>query len=704
MCWGRWSISARSSRIPPIVLLTSLAKGADQLVAEVFAEYKTAHSDRDVSMRVIRPMSDEKCSVYKKDNAPYFAEISDEKYSCLLPPGKKPYVVPQRGDHLRTTEEQFAETARFISDNSIVYIALWDGKPARAEDKAGTAVGVRDSLLGVQSASTRKGLLTMPENRPIYHIYTPRPGEASKSYDYHIRKLFPMLHLESGTAWYTTSFCGAEIGNDAPLRARVLAEVFSPKLRRKRCRWYTPLKKEIRNARADSKDKAMLEWLSRYIAQEMDNAKSRERLLFEQLEKINCYNKRLISGRKYVLDRGKRYGLFPDIEDENGTKKKMAMKPSTELVERYFDDSDQLAIWYRDHRRKSGISIILLAGLAYLGLGVYSDMIDTPFILYAYCAAMLLAWLLWYRGFRKRNMHNSYVDYRVLAEGLRVQGYWYEASIRDREHYPNEKDPEGHTAYVQDYYLNKQKNSITWVRFALRAINLEVLHLMDGLKATACDDSAGDLTCVRNVCTYWLGLPDEQDAETKEWVLGRTDPVGKMLLDGPPGQAAYFQSKVHGKPGGHRRADRLGVQRLAAQSDKLPGYMLICTAVVTVLLVLYVIFANDKSCILLQTGDIKITVKALLQFLVGAFPIAVMMFSEHGRIMGYVEDTEHFSLSLGVYKRAIDVVSKIFSSPSHEDTKVLPCRDVLFAIGTESLQENADWAALNVGRAPEVPN
>jgi hypothetical protein len=54
----------------------------------------------------------------------------------------------------------------------------------------------------------------------------------------------------------------------------------------------------------------------------------------------------------------------------------------------------------------------------------------------------------------RRGYHVKYLDYRALAEGLRVQFFWKLAGLRDS---------------VADFYMRKQKSELDWIRIAVRS-------------------------------------------------------------------------------------------------------------------------------------------------------------------------------------------------------------------------------------------
>jgi hypothetical protein len=69
-----------------------------------------------------------------------------------------------------------------------------------------------------------------------------------------------------------------------------------------------------------------------------------------------------------------------------------------------------------------------------------------------------IAALLIYRKAQGRQYKTRYLDYRALAEGLRLQIFWRLAGLREN---------------VADYYLRKQKTELDWIRNAVRVWTTE---------------------------------------------------------------------------------------------------------------------------------------------------------------------------------------------------------------------------------------
>lgn len=73
-----------------------------------------------------------------------------------------------------------------------------------------------------------------------------------------------------------------------------------------------------------------------------------------------------------------------------------------------------------------------------------------------YVACLAGAWLVFLVA-KKRDLRTKYLDYRALAEGLRVQFFWRLAAL---------------PAFPADHYLRKQRSELDWIRHALRAVEI----------------------------------------------------------------------------------------------------------------------------------------------------------------------------------------------------------------------------------------
>jgi hypothetical protein len=88
---------------------------------------------------------------------------------------------------------------------------------------------------------------------------------------------------------------------------------------------------------------------------------------------------------------------------------------------------------------------------------------------------------------KRRAWHRKYLDYRALAEGLRVQSYWRRAGVVSLRR----------TAMANEGFMQEQDLELGWIRNVLHAASLE------GLLVPVADDPA----VVDEVIQEWIGTP-----------------------------------------------------------------------------------------------------------------------------------------------------------------------------------------------------
>ena len=96
-----------------IILYSALADGADRLII-----YEAIRLD--IEFIVVLPMPKDE---YKKD----FDDSSKVEFESLLEKSKQTIVVPINKDHC-TRDLQYELSGHYISDNSELLFALWDGR------------------------------------------------------------------------------------------------------------------------------------------------------------------------------------------------------------------------------------------------------------------------------------------------------------------------------------------------------------------------------------------------------------------------------------------------------------------------------------------------------------------------------------------------------------------------------------------------
>jgi hypothetical protein len=152
----------------PLLVLTPLAEGADQLAAEVARR-------RSIPYRVPLPLPLED---YRHDfpAGPRLARF-DELLRCADGvPYAMPYLegndVANVGDPVRRAH-QYALLAAHLARVSHVLIAMWDG--VASDTVGGTAQAVRFRVLGVPKRyRATNSVIDAPETGPVHQIYTAR--------------------------------------------------------------------------------------------------------------------------------------------------------------------------------------------------------------------------------------------------------------------------------------------------------------------------------------------------------------------------------------------------------------------------------------------------------------------------------------------------------------------------------------------------
>ena len=131
-------------------------------------------------------------------------------------------------------------------------------------------------------------------------------------------------------------------------------------------------------------------------------------------------------------------------------------------IHRKFLAADWLATTYR--RRVSRILTVtyVLAALMGYAFILYSDIMAKNVMIYLFLL-FFLAGIGVNSVAKRREWHRQYIDYRALAEGLRVQSYWRRAGIIDTSR----------PSFAHDNFLQKQDVELGWIRNVMRAASLE---------------------------------------------------------------------------------------------------------------------------------------------------------------------------------------------------------------------------------------
>jgi hypothetical protein len=124
---------------------------------------------------------------------------------------------------------------------------------------------------------------------------------------------------------------------------------------------------------------------------------------------------------------------------------------------RDIDHVFRVADWLAIHFQKRKILVLRAAHILALSMGLmyiaYSDMFPQRIFIVAFIAFFLIAVLI-HRIADKGAWHRKYLDYRTLAEGLRVQFYWAAAGVTSGSK----------SKFAHDNFLQMQDADLGWIR------------------------------------------------------------------------------------------------------------------------------------------------------------------------------------------------------------------------------------------------
>lgn len=353
----------------PLVLMTSLAEGADRIAAHIAIEL-------GVKFIVPLPMKPE---IYATD---FYHEESKHAFQELLQRSSRWFTLPLvEGVSDESIREpgydrnlQYAQVGAYLARYSQILIAVWDGIPI--ERLGGTSMVVNYKLQGIPELfGPPQSPLDPVETGPVYHIIARRKNSDEVVGELlAVKKYFPRGH----------------------------------------------------------------------------HSEAKVKESFEKIyDRIDSFNEDITRYEKYLQSKKKQSAeyLFPGEHE-------YSLTDALRTTRDYYTSADALASYFQRFTYRTFIGIFSCVFAAAFFFDIYAHVFDNTIVLSAYLSSLLLAFL-WYRTAKRKQYQTKYLDYRSLAEGLRVQFFWEYAGIRDS---------------AGDYYLRKQKSELDWIRYALRTV------------------------------------------------------------------------------------------------------------------------------------------------------------------------------------------------------------------------------------------
>ena len=402
----------------PLVLLSSMAEGSDQLAAQVAL---------DLGLRVIAPLP-LPLQLYRDDFDPPNLQLLERQLQEVevlhLPLG--------RGNTLESVvapglarDQQYAQAGIFVSRHCHVLLALWDGQESGR--LGGTAQVVRFHLHGAMSGQMERRhaattLLGPDKENVVHHLPVARRDDADL--------------VDSRACWLTAAD-GIETSTELPPE---FAQMFQ-----------------------------------RQAAFNLDAHKYATQIAARQQDSAAA-----------------------------------AQCP----VWRTFDAADWLARTYQRRVARVLRTTYVLVALMGFTFFTYTHVASQDVVIYGFLLLFLVGLAVTGLASR-REWQRRYLDYRTLAEGLRVQSYWRRAGIV----------VPGTSAFAHDNFLQKQDVELGWIRNVMRGASL------DGMLVPI----ATDAEQVEAVIDEWIGTPRSG------------------------GQLGYYSGSALRRTRLHRRAELLGL-------------------------------------------------------------------------------------------------------------------------------------------------
>jgi hypothetical protein len=230
-----------------------------------------------------------------------------------------------------------------------------------------------------------------------------------------------------------------------------------------------------------------------------------------------AYSSVLKNLQTFALDAIRHRQALRHALSDSGAMERQSDDRELGTIEQLFVYADWLAVHYRKRvilGFRTTHTVAVLMGLCFI---LYSEYDGLSFLLPVFLLLFFSAYVL-NRLTGARQWHRKYLDYRALAEGLRVQFYWTLAGVQGQ----------GNRLFVYDNILQKQDIELVWIRHIMR--NSLVLRLVPGVLSDerlqrAIDEWVGNEEGSSGQIEYY-----QRTASVREAHFDRTNAIGRACL------------------------------------------------------------------------------------------------------------------------------------------------------------------------------
>jgi len=425
----------------PIIVLSSLAEGADRLVARV----ALAHG-----ARLVAPMPmpiDE----YRRDFEPGLKAGNAAEFDALLAQAIAAPVVPftpgnslaaVRADSAKR-EEQYRAAGLFIAQHANVLIALWDGNGG-AMRPGGTAEVVAFKRRGIplDILGSARASLDASEIGPVIHVVTPRQRETSAADAVSVRPWGHAVIRRCLGGWPQRALDAVKV---------FVANVFGREVAERRDRLSEEELRELESWETFEALTTLTRIFNRDAARL--SVPGRRDQVSASLEALFAFSSPLpadgSAARQTTMERAPRWCRMYAIADA------LAQRWQIQFGRDWF----HIYVW---------ALFAFLCFVFFANVGAFSNVLLVLYVLGFLGIVVVVG-----RAHVERHQ-GRFLDYRALAEALRVAMYWRILGIASPNGAASEPLPPGvhNPATIADAYPIKQPSELAWVKIALRVLEL----------------------------------------------------------------------------------------------------------------------------------------------------------------------------------------------------------------------------------------
>jgi hypothetical protein len=587
----------------PIIVLSALAEGADRLVARVALK---------AGARLIAPLP-MPLEEYRHDFEPGLKPGNMAEFDELFAQAIAAPVMPLRGTSLEAVRtdrakraEQYRAVGIFITQHCHVLLALWDGDAANpATGGSAEVVGFKREGIPLFVSGSPRASLDASEIGPVIEVITPRMKETSTVKQVTVRPW--------GRAVIT------RYRGDMVRRTWRSIDAFIDRV----------LRREVEDPRAK------LPAAERRELETWEN--------FAALVDLNCKFNRDAKAQAAAADGPARLAqsfdyLFTDSAGADAQAKAQARQLAP-LWSGLYAVADTLAL---ERQREFKWDWIVLFNLGFAAFFCFAMFTHAGYVyvplLVAYLAIFVAGIFVYERAARRQDQER-YLDYRALAEALRVAVYWKLLGIGPR--YFNAKSDVGPqdqidtnpVGVIANAYPIKQPNELAWVKVCLRT--LERLDTPEGGSAYRID-------------------PKGHAIARRFWVQGQFD---------------YFKRQ------GYRHNEL--AESIKARSDVL---LLVSAFVLVPILIVMKQFHLDEHWHGLEHGVLIV---------VGLLPGVAAVLTGYSERLALKAQARQYDRMRALFGRAAELL------PPEINTETMGLAYALYhELGMEAMKENAEWVAI----------